>query len=137
MHQEITVYHDLTKTIKLSKDKLLIENLQLGSYTLILLRYNRKIQISVLKAKKWNKNKLIDENNMIYGLKKNNEYISLGELTAETKEDHIECSLLVNTSNEELPQDLRIHVFAKNYIDSSNIEIVNLENRIYCNIPQK
>ncbi len=98
----------------------------MGSYTLILLRYNRKIQISVLKAKKWNKNKLIDDNNMIYALKNKNEYISLGELKTETKEDHIECSVSVNTSNEELPQDLRIHIFAKNYIDSSNIEIINL-----------
>lgn len=82
MNQELFIYYDLTNTIKLSKDSLLIENLQIGSYTLILLRYNRKIQISVLKAKKWNKNKLIDDNNMIYALKKKNDYISLGELTA-------------------------------------------------------
>ncbi len=82
MNQELFIYYDLTNTIKLSKDSLLIENLQIGSYTLILLRYNRKIHISVLKAKKWNKNKLIDDNNMIYALKKKNDYISLGELTA-------------------------------------------------------
>lgn len=89
MNQDLSIYYDLTSTIKLSKDRLLIENLQLGSYTLILLRYNRKIQISVLKAKIWNKNKLIDSNNMIYALKKKNDYISLGEIIAETKEDHI------------------------------------------------
>jgi hypothetical protein len=89
MNPDLSIYYDLTNTIKLSHDRLLIENLQLGSYTLILLRYNRKIQISVLKAKIWNKNKLIDGNNTIYALKKKNDYISLGEIIAETKEDHI------------------------------------------------
>ena len=89
MNPDLSIYYDLTNTIKLSNDRLLIENLQLGSYTLILLRYNRKIQISVLKAKIWNKNKLIDGNNTIYALNKKNDYISLGEIIAETKEDHI------------------------------------------------
>ncbi len=89
MNPDLSIYYDLTNTIKLSNDRLLIENLQLGSYTLILLRYSRKIQISVLKAKIWNKNKLIDGNNTIYALKKKNDYISLGEIITETKEDHI------------------------------------------------
>ncbi len=60
--------------------------------------------------------------NTIYKLDKKREYLSLGPLTAQPKEDGVDCQIEL-LGAKELPKGTRLHVFAKNYIDSENSEL--------------
>lgn len=91
----------------------------MGNYTLILLRFNKKIDLEVIQGKEWQDGQIITENNEVYKISDSyTDFLGLGDIAAETKEDNVEYSIDILSSKEELPKDLRVHIFAKNYIDS-------------------
>lgn len=113
------IFYNKTSSVKLTKDKLTIENLEVGNYTLILLRFNKKIDLEVIQGKEWQDDQIITENNEVYKISESyTDFLGLGDIKAETKGDKIEYSIDILSSKEELSKDLRVHIFAKNYIDS-------------------
>ena len=57
---------------------------------MILLRLDRRINITVVKGKEWIGKKIIDDKNMIYETNKNSkELITLGDITPVVKEGYI------------------------------------------------
>lgn len=119
------IFYNKTSSVKLTKDKLTIDNLEVGNYTLILLRFNKKIELEVIQGKEWQDDQIITENNEVYKISDSyTDFLGLGDIAAETKGDNVEYSINILSSKEELPKDLRAHIFAKNYIDSENAENV-------------
>jgi hypothetical protein len=107
-----------------------------GKYTLILLRFNRKIDIEVIRGKPWIGGKIINEQHVAYGLNnKPQNLLTLGDIKAEAKEDHVEYSIDILSAGDTMPGDLRVHIFAKNYIDSELPSALNCENRVCCPRP--
>ena len=100
------------------------------------MRFNRKIDIEVISGKPWIGGKIISEQKVAYGLNnKPHNLLSLGDIKAEAKEDHVEYSIDILSAGETLPGDLRVHIFAKNYIDSELPSALNCESRVYCPRP--
>jgi len=62
--------------------------LKSGKYVLILLRLEKRIEIEVLRGRKW-MNGIIDKNNKVFEISNNQKsFISLGEITVASKEDY-------------------------------------------------
>lgn len=78
-----------------------------------------------MRGRDWIDGKIIDENNHAYKLNRDSsELISLGDIHAEHKDDTIEYSIDI-LGAENLPSDLRAHIFAKNYLDSELPSLVS------------
>lgn len=59
----------------------------MGKYTLILLRLDKRINITVVKGKNWIADKIIDDKNTIYSTNKNkNNFVALGDITTTVNE---------------------------------------------------
>jgi len=68
--------------LKLNEKEVRAEGLKLGHYVLILLRLERRIYVEVVKGKKWIDGDLIDDENTIYKVRKQKQYLMLGDLKA-------------------------------------------------------
>lgn len=113
------MHYNRLSDVKLTKEKLSLSKLGVGKYTLILLRFNRKIDVEVIAGRPWIGGKIINDQHVAFGLNnKPQNLLSLADIKAETKDDHIEYSIDILSAGEALPSDLRVHIFAKNYIDS-------------------
>ena len=77
-HPVLRTYTNCIDKLKLSDNTLETAKLGLGKYTLILLRLDKRIDIEVIKGKKWIGNELIDEDNRIYKMRKEKGYLGLG-----------------------------------------------------------
>ena len=120
------------KQLLIENNRLTGKNLAVGRYTLIFLKFDRRIDIEVVKGRKWINDDIIDNNTIYKVNKKINNLVTLGEIKANVVENHIQYDIELITNGESLPSDLRVHLFAKNYIDSENNEFFTCSNANKC-----
>ena len=73
----------------IENNRLTGKNLAVGRYTLIFLKFDRRIDIEVVKGRKWINDDIIDNNTIYKVNKKINNLVTLGEIKANVVENHV------------------------------------------------